>query len=183
MPPAIASDSRTISADEKVGVLDQRPRRRQGVAAARAGRQDAVARLDHVARAGQEQAVPRIDHDQHGLQPPQHPVGAPELGQLGRGARHVVGIILELPLEPLEQREPVGRRAREPDQHLAVQQLADLDRVGLHDLGAERDLAVAADGHPVPLANRKDRRRMPVQGSLLRSIADSTARPPLITDI
>ena len=61
------------------------------------------------------------------------------------------GIILELPLEPLEQGKPVGRRAGEADQHLAVQQLADLDRVGLHDLGAERHLAVAADGHAVPL--------------------------------
>ena len=154
IPPAIASDSRTISAAESAGVLDQRPRGRQGVAAARAGRQDAVARLDHVARAGQQQAVPRVDHDQHRLQPPQHPVGPPELGQLGRRPRHVVRVILELPLEPLQQREPVGRRAGEPDQHLAVQQLADLDRVGLHDLGAERHLAVAADRHPVPLAHR-----------------------------
>ena len=124
-----------------------------------------------------KQAVPRIDHDQHSLEPPQHPVGPPELGQLGRRPRHVVGVILELPLEPLQERKPVGRRAGEPDQHLAVEQLADLDRVGLHDLGAQRDLAVAPDRHPVPLAHRKDRRRMPVQFPLPSRMCLEVFRP------
>ena len=59
IPEAIWSDSRTISAADRLGVGDQGPRRGQGVAAARAGGQDAVGRLDHVARAADQQAVAR----------------------------------------------------------------------------------------------------------------------------
>ena len=90
IPPAIFSDSRTISAADSVGVGHQGPRRGQGVAAARAGGEDAVARLDHVARAAHEQAVAGVDDDQDRLEAAEHPVGPPELGQLGRGARDVV---------------------------------------------------------------------------------------------
>ena len=168
MPPAIASDSRTISAAEEFGVLDQCPGRRQGVASAGSCGQDAVAGLDHVARAADQQAVPRIDHR---AAPP------PAAGASGRSARvwparsrrgDVVGIVLQLALEPLQQGEPVGRRPREAHQHLPLQQLAHLHRVGLHDLGAERHLPVAPHGHLAPLTHRENRRCMPVQAEFLR---------------
>ena len=55
-----------------------------------------------------------------------------KLGELGRGSRHIIGVIAKLGLEPLQKRKPVGRRAREPDQHLSFEQLADLDGIGLH---------------------------------------------------
>ena len=43
--------------------------------------------------------------------------------------------------------------------HLAVQQPADLDRVGLHDRVAQRHLAVAADGHDALVAHAQNRGR------------------------
>ena len=62
-------------------------------------------------------------------------------------------MVLQLALEPLEQGKPVGRRSREANQHLPLQQLADLDRVGLHHLGAEGHLPIATHGHLPPFAN------------------------------
>ena len=180
IPPAIVERLADDLAGRAASVWAiERPRRGEGVAAAGAGGEDAVARLDHVARAAHEQAVPGVDHDQHGLEPPEHPVGPPELGQLGRRPGDVVGIVLELGLEPLQQGEAVGRAAGEADQDLAVEQLADLDRVGLHDGRAERHLAVAADGHPPAAPDRQDRRRMPVQGTSPRSA--SVVRSPILS--
>ena len=63
-----------------------------------------------------------VGHDQQRLQPAQHAVGAPVLGQLDRGAREVAAVLLQLGLEALEQRERVGRRAGEARQHPAVVQ-------------------------------------------------------------
>ena len=107
--------------------------------------------------------MPRVDHDEDGLETAEHAIRPPEFGQLGRRTRHVVRIILELRLEPLQQCEAIGRRSGEADDYLAVQQLSDLHRVGLHHLRAERHLPIPADRHPVPLADGEDCRRVPVQ--------------------
>ena len=182
IPPAMASDSRTISAAESSVCLISARADGQGIAPAGPGRQDAVAGLDHVAGAAHQQAVPRVHDQEHRFQSPEHPVGPPELGQLGRGAGDVVGIVLQLALEPLQQGKPVGRRSREAHQHLPLQQLAHLHRVGLHHLGAERHLPVAPHGHLAPLAHRENRRRMPVQaGILLQQEAGPIARVLILT--
>ena len=57
---------------------------------------------------------------EHRLEPAQHAVGAPVLGQLDRRARQVAPVLLELGLEALEQRERVGRRAGEAGEHVAA---------------------------------------------------------------
>ena len=60
-----------------------------------------------------DEAVLAVGDDEQRLEPAQHAVAAPVLGQLDRGARQVAGIALELLLELLEQRERVGRGAGE----------------------------------------------------------------------
>ena len=67
-----------------------------------------------------------VHDDQHRLEPAQHAVGAPVLGQLDRRALEVAAILLQLRLEPREQRERVGRRAGEAGQDLVVVEPADL---------------------------------------------------------
>ena len=65
---------------------------------------------------------------EHRLEPAQHAVGAPVLGQLDRRAHQVALVLLELGLEALEQREGVGGGAGEAGQHLVVVQAAHLAR-------------------------------------------------------
>jgi hypothetical protein len=55
----------------------------------------------------------RIGDAQHRLEPAQHAVGAPVLGQLHGGAGQVALVLLELALEALEQREGIGGGAGE----------------------------------------------------------------------
>ena len=88
-----------------------------------------------------------VGHREHGLQPAQHAVGAPVLGQLDRRAHQVALVLLELGLEALEEREGVRGGAGEAGQHLVVVELAHLARRALDDDVAQGDLAVAADGH------------------------------------
>ena len=54
-----------------------------------------------------------VDDREHRLEPAQDAVGPPVLGQLDDGAAGVVGVLAELLLEPLEQRERVGGAAGE----------------------------------------------------------------------
>ncbi len=83
---------------------------------------------------------------EHRLQPAQHAVGAPVLGQFDRRAHQVALVLLELGLEALEQREGIGGAAGESREDLVVVEPAHLARGGLDDDVAERDLAVAAEG-------------------------------------
>ena len=93
---------------------------------------------------------------EHRLEPAQHAIRPPVLRELDRGAHEMALVLLELGLESLEQRERVGGRARESGKHLVVIEPADLARRGLdHDV-AERDLAVAAQGHFAVAAHGKD---------------------------
>ena len=110
----------TMSARRQLGVLQQRARRGLRVGAAGADRDDAVLGLEHVAVAGDDQRGVAVGHREHRLEPAQHAVGAPVLGQLDRGAHQVALVLLELGLEALEQREGVGGGAGEAGQHLVV---------------------------------------------------------------
>jgi hypothetical protein len=103
--------------------------------------------LEHVAVAGDDQRGLAVGHGQHGLQPAQHAVGAPVLGQLDRRAHQVALVLLQLALEALEQGEGVRGGAGEAGQHLVVVELADLAGGCLDDDVAQGDLAVAADRH------------------------------------
>src|SRR3989454_6954547 len=79
---------------------------------------------------------------------PQHPgVRPPVFRQLDRRPRQVAGVALELLLELLEQRERIRGGAGEPGEDLAALERAHLIGVGLHHGVADRDLAVAAQGH------------------------------------
>ena len=154
MSPAISSAERTRSGAASFGVGHQRARGGERVRAAGADGEDAVVGLDDVAGAGDDEAVLLVDDDEQRLEPAEHAVAAPVLGQLDRGAREVVRIALELLLELLEEREGVGRGAGEAGEHLAAAQRAHLLRVRLHDrladghltVAADRDAAIAADG-------------------------------------
>ena len=90
-----------------------------------------------------------VGHRQHRLQPAQHAVGAPVLGEFDGGAHQVALVLLELGLEALEQREGVGGGAGKAGQHLVAVELAHLARAGLDDDVAQRHLAVAAQGDAV----------------------------------
>jgi hypothetical protein len=137
-------------------MLDQGPRRGQGVGAARADGSQTVGRLDDVAGAAQEQEVVAVQRDDHGFEAAQAAVHSPVLGQLGRRPRHAALIVFELGLEPFQKREGVGGRPGEADEHVAALHAADLVGVALHDDAAERHLAVAADGDAALVAHGQD---------------------------
>ena len=88
------------------------------VIAARADGHHAMLRLQHVAGAGQRQRDVLVGDEHHRLEPAQVAVGAPVLGELDGGAHQLVGILLELGLEPLEQREGIGGGAGEAGDHV-----------------------------------------------------------------
>ena len=67
-----------------------------------------------------------VGDDHHRLEPAQIAVGAPVLGELDGGAHQLVGILLELGLEPLEQGEGVGGGAGKAADHLAAGEAPDL---------------------------------------------------------
>ena len=69
-----------------------------------------------------------VGDGEHRLEPAQHAVGAPVLGQLDRRAQQVALVLLELGLEALEQREGIGGGAGEAGEDLVVVQPAHLAR-------------------------------------------------------
>mmetsp|Transcript_27470 Transcript_27470/g.110031 ORF Transcript_27470/g.110031 Transcript_27470/m.110031 type:complete len:298 (-) Transcript_27470:9-902(-) len=132
---------------------------------ARADAHDAVRGLEDVAVARELEGDRGVGDEEDRLEPPQVFVGAPGLGEVDAGARQLAGVLLELTLEALQERERVGRRAREARED-AVAEPADLLRVALDDERALRDHAVAderdlaalsddEDGRPVHLGARR----------------------------
>src|SRR5436190_7661688 len=138
-------------------LVEQRARRGLRVRAAGADREQLMLGLDHVARARDEQRLALVGDDQERLEPAQHPVRAPVLRELDRGAREVA-VLRELGLEILEKRERVRRAAREARDHPAVGEAADLARVALDDLLTQSDLAVAAERDAAVAPDADDRR-------------------------
>ena len=146
--PAISSPARTTSAGLSFGMRHQRPSRGQGERPAGTDGEDVVGRGDDVAGTGEEEQMVAVHHHQHRLEPAQHPVGSPFLGQFGRSLRHRSLVIAELGLEAFKQAEGVRGSARESGEHLAVEQFPNLLRVVLHDDVAKRNLAIAAQMPP-----------------------------------
>ena len=136
-------------------MLQQRARRRLRIGTARADGDDAELGLEHIARPGDDQRRRRVGHGKHRLQPPQHAVRSPILGQFDGRPRQVALVLLELGLEALEQRERVRRGAGESRQHALVIKPAHLARARLDDDAAERDLSVAAQRHGAVAPHRK----------------------------
>src|SRR5438128_11248433 len=88
----------------------------------------------------------------------EHPIGPPVLRELDRRPRQVARVALELLLELFEQRERVRRGAGEPGEDLPALERAHLVGVGLHHRVADRDLAVAAQGHVAVTAHAQNGR-------------------------
>ncbi|MNL29325.1 hypothetical protein D3C87_1510060 [compost metagenome] len=139
----------------------QGQRRRMRIIAARADGDDAMVRGQHVAVAGQDQRIGLVGHDHHGLELAQIPISAPVLGQFDGGAHQLVGILLELAFEPLEQGEGIGGGAGKAAYHRAIGQPTHLLGAMLHDRLAHGDLAVASHHHLVALAHGNDRGPVP----------------------
>ena len=118
-------------------------------------------RLQHVARAGEHERGRLVGDDHHRLEPPEIPVGAPVLGKLHGGAHELAGILLELRLEPLQQRKGVGGRAGEAGDHVALGELSDFAGVVLHHGLADADLPVAGHHDLAALAHGDDGRPVP----------------------
>src|SRR4051812_31933093 len=138
----------------EIGILDERARRGERIRTARADCQHAIIGLDQFSRSGDDEPVVAIDDDEECLQTPQHAVAAPVLGELHRGARHVLRIALELLLELLEKPHPVSGRTGEAGENSTVAERAHLLGVRLHDrltdghlsITTERDFSIAAHG-------------------------------------
>src|SRR3546814_11387080 len=81
--------------------------------------------------------------------------------KLDAGPGELRGILLELRLEPLEQREGVGRRPGESSDDLAVGESPHLAGVRIADGLAEADLPVAGDDDGLALADGTDGRALP----------------------
>jgi hypothetical protein len=97
MSAAMIMAASAICRARQLGVAAQGAGRGQGVAAAGADGDHAVVRLDDVAGAGQQVDLVLVGDQQHGLEPAQHPVGAPVLGQLDRRRRRLPPCSRSLP--------------------------------------------------------------------------------------
>src|SRR5262249_16451971 len=89
-------------------------------------------------------------------------------------ARQTAAMLLELVLEPLEQRERIGRGAREADHDLALRDAAHLLGLVLQNGLAERDLPVAGHRRAAIATARHHR-----AGPNLRSLTPPVAVSPL----
>ena len=93
-----------------------------------------------------------VGNREHGLQPAQHAVGAPVLGQLYRRAQELALMLFQLGFEALEQRERIRRATGKSGQNLVVVQPAYLACGGLDNDIAEGDLAIAAERYLIAAA-------------------------------
>src|SRR3569833_2460178 len=122
------------------GVLHQRARRRLRVRAAGSDRGEIVLGLDDVAVAGNQLRCLLVRHHQHGLQAPQHAVGAPVFGEFDRGAHQIARMFFELALETLEQCEGIGRAAGETGNDALAVQAPHFAGITFHHGLAQRNL-------------------------------------------
>ena len=97
------------------------PGRGERVVTARADAYQIVGGNYDIARAGDDKRIILRNHGQQRLQPAQHAVGAPLLGEFRRRAYYVALVILQNPLEALQQSKCVGRCARKTHDDLSVQ--------------------------------------------------------------
>ena len=169
MSPAIASDFLTISAGGSCEFASS---------ASAAACEQPVLGLEHVAVAGDDERGLPVRDGEHRLEPAQHAVGAPVLGELHRALEQLSLVLLELGLEPLEEGERVGRGAREAREHAVLVEAAHLAGGGLHDDVAEGHLAVAAHGDLVAAAHAEDGGAVELRGVLGHGMARRGGRGP-----
>ena len=118
---------------------------------------DAVRGLEDVARARELVGDAAVRDEDERLEAPQVLVRAPRLRQIDARARELAGVLLELLLEALEEREGVGRGPGEAHEDV-VADAAHLARVALDDNVAHGDLPVADHHHLAAAAHAQDRR-------------------------
>src|SRR5450759_4625115 len=94
-------------------MLEQRPRRSLGIRSTAADREYSLFRLEHIAVAGNHQRMLFIRDRQHGLESPQHAIGAPVLGELDSAAQQIALMFFQLRLEALKKSESIGGTACE----------------------------------------------------------------------
>ena len=160
----------------RLGVLQQRPGRRLRIRPAGAYRDQSRFGFDDVSHAGDDQRGFAVGDGEHRLQAPQHPVGAPILGELDRGAQQISLVFVELRLEALEQRERIRRPPGEARENLVVVQAPDLACARLHNDVAQRYLAVAAQRNFAVAARGQDRRSVELFHA---SAQDGVGVPPI----
>ena len=131
----------------KIGVLLEGARGGHRIVAAGADGRNAVIRLDDLARAGDDHQRFAAGDDQHGLQLAHGLVAAPFLRQLDGGALQIAGILLQLRLKAVTEREGVRNRSGKAGDDLTAVDAANLVRGRLEDGAfAHRHLTVARDG-------------------------------------
>ena len=91
---------------------------------------------------------------------PQGAVLAPFLREFDRGFCKVSLMLLQLPLEPLEQGKCIRRRPGKSRQDFFVEQPPRFSRRVLHDVLAHGDLAVGCNHHFVVATHAKNRGAM-----------------------
>ena len=129
--PAIAIAFSAIARASRSVLCGQRLRRGERERPARSDRHDAVVGLDQIAVARQQERRGLVEHDQHRFEPAQDAIAAPVLRQLHGRAFQVAAVLLELRLEPREQREGIGRRAGKARQDAIVVEPPDLLRAAV----------------------------------------------------
>ncbi len=119
-------------------------------------------------------------HDQQRLQVAQRAILAPFLGQLHGGLLQVPGKFLQLPLEPLEQRNGVGRGSGKNRQLLVVIQAPRFSRGMLHHVIAHSHLTIGNQHHFVVFAHAQH--RSSVHSSVHRCASLAHRHPSLYRD-
>src|SRR5665213_2680483 len=104
----------------KIGGLHQCTCSRERVGPTRADRKNPVIRLDDVACPGNDEPVLAGHDNEQRLQPPEHAVATPVLGQVDSGTWQIVREAFQLLLELLEEREGVSGRTGETRQKATV---------------------------------------------------------------
>src|SRR5664279_2266239 len=146
---------------------EQRAGRRRRVRAAGTHGDHALVRRDDVAGSREEERDLLVGHDEQGLELTQRLLGAPVRRELHGRALELAVELLELPLEPCEERHGVGRRAGEARENLSVQEPANLRGAAFHDGRPHRHLAVA-----VTLFTRFERKLEEFHGQLERAAVE-----------
>ena len=140
--------------------VDERARRGQSVRAATADAEQAVVALDDITVTAQANGDIFIRSDKKGLQMTRVLVRAPALSSLYSCTEQLPGVLLELALQTLHQREGVSSGAGKADNDLTVADTSDFTSVWLDDGGTHRDLAIADHHHLLSLPYTQDSRSM-----------------------
>jgi len=152
----VGSDGHGLAADSlrvHPGDVEEGTRGRRRKKTAAPDPNDAIHRLDHVSVASQRERHVGITHDHDRLEPAQVLVHTPPFRHLYARAQSL-RVLLQLHLEPLEERHRVRGRACKPADHTLLD-LPHLACVRLDHLITKRNLAVADEKLRAHGATRK----------------------------